>query len=134
MSGKHASLRARWERPYRELEELASVKPSAIDRANDAGYQRGIAAAVEALTWLASARREYCHLKHDERGVADIHEYWEASEMIRALHSEHQTAEGLARILSAQDDGAGWLPSWRWDDWREFAEKLHLPILQIDID
>jgi hypothetical protein len=77
---------------------------------------------IEDIRWLAAARQEYCHLNHKDDGPTPS-EYWEASEMERALHHEHQTAEGVARILDG-GEAWGWLPSWKEPEWeRRQAER-----------
>lgn len=60
----------------------------------EAGYMR----AVADIRWLASARDDY-----DDPGVRE--------------HTD--VARLVADILTSQNDGYGWLPSWRWDEWED---------------
>ena len=65
----------------------------------EAGYRR----AIEDIRWLASARDDY-----DDAGVRE--------------HTD--TARLVADILASDNDGYGWLPSWRWDEWEDRLQHL----------
>lgn len=69
------------------------------------------------LRWLAKSRAEYCRLPHADEDAA-IRAYHESSRLMQVLHDEHTTAEAIADLLDGSNDGMGWLPSWRWDEWR----------------
>lgn len=74
---------------------------------------------VEALRFLAAARKEYCHRCPEHQGdmaamsVTDL-----------AVHEEHATADWLADIIAGSNDAKGWLPSWRWDEWHPYTRVL----------
>jgi hypothetical protein len=77
---------------------------------------------IQDLRWLGDARRQYCHLDHSDGGPTPS-QYWEASEVERALHQEHQSAARLADIL-AGGEAWGYLPSWKEPEWdRIVAER-----------
>jgi len=71
---------------------------------------------AEAVRWLAKARAEYCHLPHEDQRAL-INSIIEGDRGTQALHTQHETAEQIADMLDGSNDGMGWLPSWRWDEW-----------------
>jgi len=76
----------------------------------DRGYQRALAD----LAWLGDARARYLHVDVDT-----VHSLDQLSDTDRTLYIETRTARHLGAILTGDNDGAGWLPSWLWDDWAE---------------
>ena len=80
-------------------------------RAFDDGY----AQAVDDVRWLADARAEYGPL-----GVKNAADYFALNDSERVLHTQTKTAEQIADMLDGTLDQAwGWLPSWRWDEWKD---------------
>lgn len=63
---------------------------------------------TDLIQFLATAREEYHH-------EGDVH-----ADVIAA---EVRTARWIARMLDGDPAEAfGWLPSWRWDTWREMTQ------------
>lgn len=79
----------------------------------DSGYAR----AIDDLRWLAAARSEYI----GSSGLPPAEEYHELSYVEKRVYEEVTAAQHVADILAGDNDGAGWLPSWKWDRWRERA-------------
>ena len=80
-------------------------------RAFDDGY----AQAVDDVRWLADARAEYGPL-----GVKNAADYFALNDSERVLHTQAKTAGQIADMLGGTlDDAWGWLPSWRWDEWKD---------------
>jgi hypothetical protein len=77
---------------------------------------------IRELRWLAAARAEYCHIDHDS-----VQAYLDASQTQKYIHHEHTSAEMLANILAGTNDGMGWLPSWRWDEWADIRDEKEAP-------
>lgn len=63
---------------------------------------------------LGAWRREYC------RCPKTAPDYHDMAPLTLAVHEEHTAAEWLADIIEGVNDGRGWLPSWRWDDWTRY--------------
>lgn len=72
---------------------------------------------VEQLRFLADARKDYCHSCPQS---ADAYHTMDA--MALAVHEEHAAASWLADIIEGTNTGQGWLPSWRWLEWKELRE------------
>jgi hypothetical protein len=68
---------------------------------------------AEDLRFLAAARKDYCARCPEHQG--DMHEM---GNMALAIHEEHMSASWLADIIDGKNDAKGWLPSWRWDEWK----------------
>lgn len=64
------------------------------DNTFEAGYRR----AVEDIRWLADARDDYAD--------PNVREHTDVARLV-------------ADILSGKNEGYGWLPSWRWDEWED---------------
>lgn len=69
---------------------------------------------VEKLRWLADARAEYVSGPFET-----VNGYFALPDAERAIAREVLAARQLADILEGVNDGCGWLPSWKWDDWEE---------------
>jgi hypothetical protein len=65
----------------------------------EAGYRR----AIEDIRWLALARDDY----DDPR----VREHTDAARLV-------------ADILASDNEGYGWLPSWRWDEWEDRLQQF----------
>lgn len=87
------------------------------DRAPDAAseFDAGYARAVKDLRWLAAARSEYL----GANGLPPAEEYHELTYVEKRVYEEVTAAQHAADILAGDNDGAGWLPSWKWDRWRQ---------------
>lgn len=88
---------------------LAARAAAAIREAHAAGYAQAIAD----TKWLAEARAQYSSF----RETGNVADYFALSEPERAIHNQVVTARQVADLLSGDDDGMGWLPSWLWEDW-----------------
>lgn len=103
-------------RAYAETVNSIAAETPEVEDAFTAGAERAEKEArshlLTELRWLAAARAEYCHIDH-----TDVRAYLDASDMEQHIHQEHAVVEGVADILDGTNDGMGWLPSWRWDDW-----------------
>lgn len=99
-------------RPVLEALEATVRELSAqVEGAKAAGY----AQAIEDVRWLAEARAAYSSFR-ETKNAAD---YFALSEPERAIHNQVTTARQVGDLLAGDDDGMGWLPSWKWDAWEE---------------
>ena len=87
----------------------------AFERSTDSAPTGSYQAAIDDIRWLAAARAEYV----SATGLPTAEEYHELSHVERRVYEEVTAAEHVADILAGTNDGAGWLPSWKWDTWRE---------------
>lgn len=81
----------------------------------DAARAEGYALAVGDVRWLAEARAQYSSF----RETGNVAEYRALSEPEQAIHNQVVTARQVGDLLTGDDDGMGWLPSWLWDEWAE---------------
>jgi hypothetical protein len=84
--------KARW--PH---EQYRTERPS-VGRRTRQAFVFGADWNLERLEWLLDARAEYSH--------PDV-------------QAEVEVGRHLLSILRGENDGKGWLPSWRWDDWEK---------------
>lgn len=91
------------------------VVESPLDARIAQARAEGYAQAVADVRWLAEARAQYAAF----RETSNVAEYRALSEPERAVHDEVVHARHVADMLAGDNDAAGWLPSWRWDEWTE---------------
>lgn len=75
----------------------------------------GYAQAIDDARWLAEARAGYSSFRETKNAA----EFFALSDPERAIHTQVVTARQIADLLAGDDDGMGWLPSWKWDEWEE---------------
>jgi hypothetical protein len=86
---------------------------AAVEIMEREGVEDTRAAIISDLRWLAEARKEYCQRCPEHQG--DMHDMGPTA---LAVHDDHDAAERLADIIEGTNEAKGWLPSWRWDEWR----------------
>jgi hypothetical protein len=78
----------------------------------------GYAKAIEDLRWLTAQRGTY----GGDGGVAKLHgtqfSLITQPQMTQWLYCEYTAGRHLADILAGINDGMGWLPSSKWDEWQ----------------
>ena len=97
----------------RPIHDVSDVLASHDRRVRAEAGEEGYRAAISDLRWLADRRDEY----GGPRKVENVTDYFALSDTEKRIYDAVKDVHHTADILAGDNDGCGWLPSWRWDEW-----------------